>query len=155
MLCNGVKLFLESPSDFNINVPLYGLLPTNESCWKWKISLETKNSNVTLKFIYSEKATKCCAFSTLLLTVCIVVKCKVEISQNLVTFSEYMNFKSNISLIASCKTRQMHNIINKTRNRAVFICWWLTLLNVNLKKFLLYKRKCWSANNALEVDKGR
>ena len=47
-----------------------------------------------VKFIYSEKATKFCEISTLLLTVCTVVKFKVEISQNFVPFSEYMNFTS-------------------------------------------------------------
>ena len=47
-----------------------------------------------IKFIYSEKATKFCEISTLDLTVCTVVKFKVEISQNFVAFSEYMNFKS-------------------------------------------------------------
>ena len=45
-----------------------------------------------LKFIYSEKATKFWEISTLLLTVCTVVKSKVEISQNFVAFSVYMNF---------------------------------------------------------------
>ena len=45
-----------------------------------------------LKFIYSEKATQFCEISTLLLTVCTVVKSKMEISQNFVAFSEYMNF---------------------------------------------------------------
>ena len=44
-----------------------------------------------LKFIYSEKATKFCEISTLDLTVCTVVKFKVEISQNYVAFSEYMD----------------------------------------------------------------
>ena len=43
--------------------------------------------------MYSEKATKFCEISTLLLTVCTVVRSKVEISQNFVAFSEYMNFK--------------------------------------------------------------
>ena len=47
---------------------------------------------VVVKFIYSEKATKFCEISTLFLTVCIVVKSKVEILQYFVTFSEYMNF---------------------------------------------------------------
>ena len=46
-----------------------------------------------LKFIYFEKATKFCKISTLLLSVCTVVKSKVEISQNFVAFSKYMNFK--------------------------------------------------------------
>ena len=44
-------------------------------------------------FIYSEKATKFCEISTLLLLSYVVpVKSKVEILQNFVTFSEYMNF---------------------------------------------------------------
>ena len=47
-----------------------------------------------IKFIYSEKATEFCEISTLLLTVCTAVKSKVEISQNFVAFSEYMNFKT-------------------------------------------------------------
>ena len=47
-----------------------------------------------IKFIYSEKATQFCEISTLLLTVCTVVKSKMEISQNFVAFSEYMNFIS-------------------------------------------------------------
>ena len=50
------------------------------------------DAQLALKFIYSEKATKFCKISTLYLTVCIVVKSKVEISQNFVAFSEYMNF---------------------------------------------------------------
>ena len=46
-----------------------------------------------LKFIYSEKATKFCKISTLILSYVVPVKSKVEISQNFVAFSEYMNFK--------------------------------------------------------------
>ena len=42
--------------------------------------------------MYSEKATKFREISNLILTVCTVVKSKVEISQNFVAFSEYMNF---------------------------------------------------------------
>ena len=48
--------------------------------------------SLRLKFIYSEKATKFCKISTLLLSVCTVDKSKVEISQNFVAFSEYTNF---------------------------------------------------------------
>ena len=47
------------------------------------------------KFIYSEKATKFCEISTFMLIVCTVVKSKVEISQNYVAFSEYMNFTAD------------------------------------------------------------
>ena len=44
-----------------------------------------------LKFIYSVKATKFCEISTLLLSYVVPVKSKVEMSQNFVAFSEYMN----------------------------------------------------------------
>ena len=46
----------------------------------------------TLKFIYSEKATKFCEIFPLLLTTEHTVKSKGEISQNFAAFSEYMNF---------------------------------------------------------------
>ena len=42
-----------------------------------------------LKFIYSEKATKFCEISTLLLTTVHRDKSKVDITQNFVAFSEY------------------------------------------------------------------
>ena len=45
-----------------------------------------------LKFIYSEKATKFCEISTLLLSTVHTDKIKVEILQNFVAFLEYMNF---------------------------------------------------------------
>ena len=45
-----------------------------------------------LKFIYSEKATKCCEIFTLLLTTVHIVKSWLKISQNFVAFSEYMIF---------------------------------------------------------------
>ena len=45
-----------------------------------------------LKFIYSEKATKFCEIPTLLLSYVVPVKSKVEILQNFLAFSQYMNF---------------------------------------------------------------
>jgi hypothetical protein len=45
-----------------------------------------------LKFIYSEKATKFCEISTINLTTVHTVKSKVEISQNFMAISEYMNY---------------------------------------------------------------
>ena len=45
-----------------------------------------------LKFIYSVKATKFCEISTVDLSYVVTVKSTVEISQNFVAFSEYMNF---------------------------------------------------------------
>ena len=47
-----------------------------------------------LKLIFSEKATNFCEISTLLLIYVVSVKSKVEISQNVVAFSEYMNFRN-------------------------------------------------------------
>ena len=47
-----------------------------------------------LACIYSEKATKFSEMSTLLLSYVVPVKSKVEISQNFVALSEYMNFSS-------------------------------------------------------------
>ena len=46
----------------------------------------------TIKFIYSESASKFCEISILLLSYVVPVKSKVEISQNFADFSEYMNF---------------------------------------------------------------
>ena len=46
-----------------------------------------------VKFIYSEKATNFCEISTVDLFYVVTVKSTVEISQNFVAFSEYMNFK--------------------------------------------------------------
>ena len=43
--------------------------------------------------MYSEKATKFGEIFTFLLSYVVPVKSKVEISQNFVAFSEYMNFK--------------------------------------------------------------
>ena len=46
-----------------------------------------------LKFIYYEKATKFCEISTIDLSYVLQVKSTVEISQNFVTLSVYINFK--------------------------------------------------------------
>ena len=50
----------------------------------------------TLKFIYSEKATTFCEISALLLSTVHTDKSKVEILQNFVAFSEYINFNAKI-----------------------------------------------------------
>ena len=55
----------------------------------------------SVKFIYSEKATKFCEIFTLLLSYVVPVKSKVKISQNCVAFSEYMNFTSSGELSKS------------------------------------------------------
>ena len=51
-----------------------------------------RKSLESIKFIYSEKATKFCEISTLDLPYVVPVKSTVEISQNFVAFSEYMKF---------------------------------------------------------------
>ena len=45
-----------------------------------------------VKFIYSEKATNFCEISTVDLSYVVTVKYLVEISQNFVAFSEYINY---------------------------------------------------------------
>ena len=45
-----------------------------------------------LKFMFSEKATKLCEIFTLLLSYAVPVKSKLNILQNFVAFSEYVNF---------------------------------------------------------------
>ena len=50
------------------------------------------NSHGTVKFIYSEKATKFCQISTVDLSYVVPVKSTVEISQKYVVFSECINF---------------------------------------------------------------
>ena len=52
-----------------------------------------------IKFIYSEKATKCCEISTVDLSYVVPVKSTTEISQNFVAFSEYMNFICDLDYI--------------------------------------------------------
>ena len=52
---------------------------------------------IYLKFIYFEKATKFCEISTVNLSYVVPVKSTVEISQNIVAFSKYMNFKYVVS----------------------------------------------------------
>ena len=59
----------------------------------WKILMVLLTTTVRqIKFVYSEKAMKFCKISTLLLFTVHADKSKVEILQNFVAFSEYMNF---------------------------------------------------------------
>ena len=64
--------------------------------WIWnKIYFEKEKKimqSAFLKFIYSERATKFCEIFTFLLFYVVPVKSKVKISQNVVAFSDYMNF---------------------------------------------------------------
>ena len=57
-----------------------------KDCWK-------NNLQCFIKFIHSEKVTNVCEISTMDLFYVVTVKSTVEISQNFVAFSEYMNFK--------------------------------------------------------------
>ena len=56
--------------------------------------MPTKKSflKILIKLIYSEKATKFCEIPTVDLSYVVPVKSTVEILQNFVAFSEYMNF---------------------------------------------------------------
>ena len=58
------------------------------------MELYHRTGNFTLKFIYSEKATKFCKIYTVDLSYIVTV----EISQNFVAFSERMNFNTLLHL---------------------------------------------------------
>ena len=60
----------------------------------------TPELRLLLKFKYCEKATKFCEIFTLLLSYVVPVKSTVKIAQNVLAFSEYMNF-SRFSTIRS------------------------------------------------------
>ena len=68
----------------------------NSSLYPEKKKKDWLENAYFLTFIYSEKATKFCEISSLLLfypMYIVPVKNKVDISQNFLAFSEYMNFK--------------------------------------------------------------
>ena len=69
--------------------------------WSLKFFKKTSKEYLKsgLKFVYSEKAAKYCKISTLLLSTVHTDKRKVEISQNFVAFSEYINFKQKNILV--------------------------------------------------------
>ena len=54
-----------------------------------------------VKFIYSEKVTISFEISTIDFSYVVTVKSKVEISQNFVAFSAYINFSNKISFVRS------------------------------------------------------
>ena len=65
-----------------------------------------------LKFIYSEKATKFCEISTIDFSYVVPVKsAAVEILQNFVAFSEYMNFT-----VSSSRNRKAIHLYCNSRN---------------------------------------
>ena len=63
-------------------------------------NIDPISTELLLKFIYSEKATKFCEISTIDLSYPYVkpVKSSVEILQNVVSLSEYMNFTMGFNI---------------------------------------------------------
>ena len=61
-----------------------------------------KTQKPVLKFIYSEKAKNFCKISTVDLSYVVTVKSTVEILQNIVAFSEYINF-TIIEILKFCR----------------------------------------------------
>ena len=82
------KLFFLDPKTAQLEALLYPRC-SRVSCFKF-INACIKKCHI--KFVYSEKATKFCEISTLLLSYVVPIKSKVEISQYFVAFSQYMNF---------------------------------------------------------------
>ena len=70
----------------------------SNSSLEWRDESHSVNNKykadiVTVKFVYSEKATNFCKISTIDLSSVVMVKSMEVISQNSVGFSEHMNFK--------------------------------------------------------------
>ena len=61
--------------------------------------MQTRKWKLTVKFIYSEKATKFYEISIVDLSYLVQVKSTVEILKNFVAFSEYMNFITRVTLM--------------------------------------------------------
>ena len=85
-----------------------------EKNWKMRlhvrdcVTLKIKKIENSLKFIYSEKATKFCEISTVDLSYVVMVKSRVEILQNFVAFSGplhlvYHTIESRVKLLHSEK----------------------------------------------------
>ena len=79
----------------------------------------------SLKFTYSEKATNFCEISAGDFCYVVTVKSTVEILQNFVAFSEYMNFtsiqqESNLRLLFFRKPHEDHMFRNETFFRSLF-----------------------------------
>ena len=92
--------------------------------------------HLIVKFIYSEKATKCCEIFILLLSYGVPVKSKMKILQNFVAFSEYMNFEMNFKVQRSAfpvgKSRWFRNsswissgILQEFQLESSQKIWWL------------------------------
>ena len=78
---------------------------------------------VKVKFIYSEKATNFYEISTADLSHVVTVKSPVEISQNFVAFSEYMNF----TMVKFCITLLFEKLA--LQNAKISLIWLLTALS--------------------------
>ena len=94
------------------------------------------NQTTTLKFIYSEKATKFCEISTVDLSYVVTVKSTVEISQNFVAFSEYMNFTflRMLELKLQCVLNYYAQGWLSAFNIIMYISWIIKRINILIKR---------------------
>ena len=89
----------------------------------YEMTLQVRNYKSKIpnmvKFTYSEKATKFCEISTLLLSVCTVEKRKVEISQNIVAFSAtntVMPEEGTTEILPDLKVSLFQNVLSVSSN---------------------------------------
>ena len=85
-----------------------------------------------IKFRYSEKATKFCEMSNLLLSYVVPFKSKVEISQNFVAFSEYLNFKDPIAFVTFfffLEEKELLVKLNAIKDKLITDLLWKTMHN--------------------------
>ena len=100
-----------------------------------------------LKFIYSKKATKFCKISTLDLSYVVTVKSTVEISQNFVAFSEYMNFKIGCCWMKEEDIPRLHLHISEravANHNSYDLISGKNVLGTNTYKVCIYRVASWS-----------
>ena len=100
-------------SSFNFKSTLAPSYLLSEIQFGWKIpallnwikawGFGKNNIGIKSSYTYSEKAKKFCEISTVDLSYVVTVKSTVEISQNFVAFSEYMNFSTTQLLTMSMR----------------------------------------------------
>ena len=108
-------------------IDLKGWAIGNKSYNTYHFNGENGKWQLSINFIYSEKATKFCEIFTLLLSYVVPVQSKVKILQNVVAFSEYMNFhKPKLHRYCFQVELRLNHI---TKDQSIFnFCYFLYLL---------------------------
>ena len=112
-----------------------------------KIRMAKRMRAFKLKFIYYEKAKKFCDIFTLLLSYVMPVKSKVKISQNFVTFLEYMNF-TYVSYLKDCYIYR--NLRIQTKSKSLPMPCVIFKKKIDWSKTILIPKYFWKAKSNLD-----